>query len=175
MFALNLKEIELTPRIEEDRSFSHEDEIDLEAEVLKYITKTYPDKYKNPMTVGRKIREAIRNEEGKNQTDKLNDYTKKSDMEMEEMAKKRQVAEEASDKEFEPKNEELRQWKSKELNRIYNEYQTKLDAIKNPDEQKTLEEERIVKLEDLDYEYNQKFDELMKEWNTKKNVAKNQT
>lgn len=171
MFTLNLKEVELVPRIEEDKSFQNADEIDLEKEALTYIMEKYPD-HKNPITISRKIREAIRNEQGQNQEDKTVAYMAESDKQAEKYLVNRKKAEEESNKEFEPKRDELNAWQQKERDRVHDEYQTKIDAAKSSEEEKGLEEKRQLKLDDISYEFDQKFDALMKEWNARTNELK---
>jgi hypothetical protein len=163
MYSLNLKEVEIDPRISEDKMFQNKDEIDLEDEVLRYITGTYPEVYKNPMTLGRKIREAIRDDSGKNMNERVGARGDAFDREVKEKVEKAQAVQAQSDQEFEPKRAEFDQWRIKQTDRINEELKPKIDAAKNPEEKKALEEERMTKLEDLTYEYEQKLATLTQE------------
>ncbi len=65
MFTLNLNEIELDPKISEDKKFESESDYDLTGEAVAYIEATYPGVYENPFTLKRKIEAAIKDAEGK--------------------------------------------------------------------------------------------------------------
>jgi|GEM_PF-2555985 len=71
MFTLKLKEVELAPRIEEDKSFSNENKFELESEVKMYIQEKYTHVYKNPLTIGRKVSDAIRDKKGETLNDQI--------------------------------------------------------------------------------------------------------
>jgi len=164
MFTLKLKEIELTPRIEEDKSFSNKNKFELEREVKMYIQEKYADVYMNPLTIGRKVSDAIRDEKGETLDDQIERERKERDIRFDASEKIRaEIGDEVKAKyaqEFESMEEE----RDKEIHALYDEYRPKIDALNEEgkkDEVKAIEEERSVKEDDILYKNSQKQSALM--------------
>lgn len=180
MFTLKLKEIELIPRIEEDKHFSNEDKYELASEVKDYIQEKYADTYKNPLTVDRKVNDAIRDDKGETFDDQVEREGKEKDVRFETYEKVRNEIEEEVKVKYAPEIEQLEEELDKKIHDIYDEYQLKIDTMKEEgrkDEVKVLEEERSIKEDDIRYEGMQKLNALMdkrfKEIEEKVNNASN--
>ncbi len=164
MFTLKLKEIEISPRIEDDKSFSNENKYELESEVKAYIQEKYADTYKNPLTISRKVSDAIRDEKGETFNDQMEREGKEREVRFEASEKVRAGIEEEVKAKYAPEFEQMEEEKDKKIHALYDEYRPKIDALNDEgkkDEAKAVEEERSVKEDDIRYEDMQKRNALM--------------
>jgi len=164
MFTLKLNEIELIPRIEEDKSFSNEDRYELQSEVITYIQEKYANAYKNPVTVSRKVSEATRDKKGETFDNQMERENSESAAEFDASEKKRDEVSEKVINKYAPEFEQISVEMGKKIDALRGEYQLKIVALINEgkkDEAKALEEERSIKDDDISYEYKQKYQELV--------------
>ncbi|HED38027.1 MAG TPA: hypothetical protein ENI76_07270 [Ignavibacteria bacterium] len=163
MYTLNLKEVELTPQIDEKKIFENNDEIKLERLVVEYITKNYQDTYKNPITLGRKVREAIKDEKGQTESDRSKKSTEEFVNSVDKENQARRKTEEFTDEEMDSKFNELSAWNRVERDKVWDEYNPKIEEAENEEERRKLDEEMKLKLDDVEFEHSQKFDTLSEE------------
>ena len=159
MFTLNLKEIELTPRIEVDKVFSNNNRFELEMEVSDYIKVKYRDVYKNPLTINRKVNDAVRDEKGETFEQKFGREKSEQDANFETKYEARKKIEEEITAKYTPEFELMEKEQNKKLDNLSAEYSLKIQEVKNEgnaDQVKAFEEERDLKDDDIRYEYMQR-------------------
>ena len=110
MFTINLKEVELEPRIAEERTFDAVDTLSLVSQALSYVQEKYPGVYPNPITLERKLRDAVRDFSGKSSADRLNDGMKDYENRIEKASEKSEEVQKMLDVEFQPKHNEIESW-----------------------------------------------------------------
>jgi hypothetical protein len=161
MYTLTLSELKINPPLIEDKKFENEDRWALQDEAVAYITSTYNDTYKNPVTVERLVKKAVRDADGKTDDDRFNEEDKKFNQELTADRAERQAKADVISAEYAPKNEDLKTWLNTEHEKIISEYDDKIFAA-NPEDKEALREEQQLKIDDLKFEHRKKSDAL---WN----------
>jgi hypothetical protein len=136
-FTVNLNEIEINPRIPEDKIFEDWDTSKIEKDVEEYVTTKYPEQYSNRHTLNRLTHEAIRNGNGTNNKGLGNEipdrlipkelWPKERLEKYEEVQAIQAKNRKLSDEKF-LKGDELLLWKTNELDRIYAEEKEQLET-----------------------------------------------
>jgi len=170
MYTLNLQEVRLNPPIVEDKKFENEDRWALHEEVAAYIIATYGDTHKNPVTVERLVKKAVRAADGETDDDRFNKQDKEFNEKLEADRAERQVIVDAISAEYASKNADLKSWFDNEAEKIIKEYVDKIFAAK-PEDKETLREEQQLKLDDFKFEHRKKSDALWNEQSTKEQEA----
>ena len=163
MFTINLKEVELTPRISEDKLFSNEHKYEVEREASDYILEKYSDLYKNPLTVRRKLREVVRDDNNETFDEKFEREQKEWNEVYEKQRQVEQGIREEIKKKYEPEFEKLAEGKELKLDNLGLKYDERLNTLSksgDDEEYKKVKEEMEIERDDIRYEYIQQKEAL---------------
>ena len=119
--------------------------------------------HENPRTVERKIREAIRDDQGLTMKDRVKKSAEEFEKSIDEANQLWRQAEAVVDKEMQPRFDELHEWNKKESDRIWDEYNPKIEKATDEAERENLNEEMKLKMDDIGFEFDKRFDALSRE------------
>lgn len=154
MYTLNLKDIQLTEAFA-DKHFENIEEYRLIDEVSKYIQENYPASFPNPVTLERKIAEAIKNEEGLNRKEMRDKRNEEIDAEITDQNELRKAKTAPIREKYEKLMMESKEKFDVERRSLLNEQ----SSVKEDEAYEAIE----VKIENNSYQAQQDFERLLKE------------
>jgi hypothetical protein len=170
MYTINLKDLQVTPPINDGFTISGNTEAEVQKKMEDYILSKYPGMY-NPYTLSRKLFEITKDDSGENYADRFKKEKSEFHTKIEEDAEKLSVETNARIETVLKGSEEIRQSYEKTLEPLREKIVAIRRSTELTDEERAKQEDEIqTEVDKIQWEIEKKIEDLRRQEKDKKSI-----